>query len=87
MYMTYRHNNNRFTFRWLKQRIDHRVLLVGILVDFASSNQCGLAPGFQSLYSILQATKTKMGARTLRANLMEPLIGKAIVFSAFSCTV
>ncbi|CAF4273670.1 unnamed protein product, partial [Rotaria sp. Silwood2] len=46
----------------------------GILVDFASSNQCGLAPGFQSLYSILQATKTKMGGRTLRANLMEPLI-------------
>ncbi|CAF4374121.1 unnamed protein product, partial [Adineta steineri] len=45
-----------------------------ILVDFASSNQCGLAPGFQSLYSILQATKTKMGGRTLRANLMEPLI-------------
>ncbi|CAF3793740.1 unnamed protein product [Rotaria sordida] len=45
-----------------------------ILVDFASSNQCGLAPGFQSLYSILQATKTKMGSRTLRANLMEPLI-------------
>ena len=43
-------------------------------MDFASSNQCGLAPGFQSLYSILQATKTKMGGRTLRANLMEPLI-------------
>ncbi|CAF4413429.1 unnamed protein product, partial [Adineta steineri] len=47
---------------------------LSILVDFASSNQCGLAPGFQSLYSILQATKTKMGGRTLRANLMEPLI-------------
>ncbi|CAF1168591.1 unnamed protein product [Adineta ricciae] len=51
-----------------------RTLEKSILVDFASSNQCGLAPGFQSLYSILQATKTKMGARTLRANLMEPLI-------------
>jgi hypothetical protein len=75
----------RHIFRWFVQRVDQ-----GILVDFASSNQCGLAPGFQSLYSILQATKTKMGGRTLRANLMEPLIGRdyrrtSIVRWSFVC--
>ncbi|CAF0903734.1 unnamed protein product [Didymodactylos carnosus] len=53
---------------------------LGILVDFAQSNQCGLQPGFQSLFSILQATKTKMGARTLRANLMEPLIDLSSIY-------